>query len=134
MPIRNNVSAKPSTDACGPSLSVWPGPGGGIVAVEQRQRAAGTFHLCEVGEANFQIGNRLSFRALPAQVRCVAPPLSLFFRKACESSLHSRALAARDAGAAPKDWADIMAINLNGVFDLTHGFLHGFLGALGGRQ
>ena len=66
------------------------------------------------------VTDRLACRAVAAQVADKVGAVSVLVNNA---GINRRNAFAGDADAVVKDWADIMAINLNGVFNVTHAFL-----------
>jgi len=66
------------------------------------------------------VTDRLACRAVAAEVAEKVGPVSILVNNA---GINRRNGFAGDADALVKDWADIMAINLNGVFNVTHAFL-----------
>jgi NAD(P)-dependent dehydrogenase (short-subunit alcohol dehydrogenase family) len=66
------------------------------------------------------VTDRLACRDIAAKVAQEVGPVSILVNNA---GINRRNAFAGDADAVVKDWADIMAINLNGVFNVTHAFL-----------
>ena len=75
------------------------------------------------------VTDRSACRAVAAQVADKVGAVSVLVNNA---GINRRNAFAGDADAVIKDWQDIMAINLNGVFNVTHAFL-GALRAAKGR-
>ncbi len=66
------------------------------------------------------ITDRNACRAIAAQVAAEIGPISILVNNA---GINRRNAFTGDADAVVKDWQDIMAINLNGPFNVTHAFL-----------
>jgi 3-oxoacyl-[acyl-carrier protein] reductase len=66
------------------------------------------------------VTDRNACRAVAAEVAAKVGQVSILVNNA---GINRRNAFAGDADAVVKDWADIMAINLNGVFNVTHAFL-----------
>ncbi len=74
------------------------------------------------------VTDRLACRAMAAKVASEVGQVSILVNNA---GINRRNGFAGDADAVVKDWQDIMAINLNGVFNVTHGFLAALRAARG---
>ena len=66
------------------------------------------------------VTDRAACRATAAKVAGEVGPVSILVNNA---GINRRNAFTADADAVVKDWQDIMAINLNGVFNVTHAFL-----------
>ena len=66
------------------------------------------------------VTDRAACRTVAAEVANQAGPASILVNNA---GINRRNAFAADADAVIKDWQDIMAVNLNGVFNVTHAFL-----------
>ncbi len=75
------------------------------------------------------VTDRLACRAVAAKVASDVGPVSILVNNA---GINRRNAFAGEPDAVIKDWADIMAVNLNGLFNVTHAFL-GSLRAANGR-
>lgn len=75
------------------------------------------------------VTDRLACRAIAARVASEAGAVSILVNNA---GINRRNAFAADADAVVKDWQDVMAVNLNGLFNVTHAFL-GALRAAKGR-
>ena len=75
------------------------------------------------------VGDRNACRAVAAEVASRVGPVSILVNNA---GINRRNAFVGDADAVIKDWQEIMAVNLNGVFNVTHAFL-GALRASKGR-
>jgi len=75
------------------------------------------------------VSDRNACRAVAADVASRVGPVSILVNNA---GINRRNAFVGDADALLKDWQDIMAVNLNGVFNVTHAFL-GALRASKGR-
>jgi NAD(P)-dependent dehydrogenase (short-subunit alcohol dehydrogenase family) len=75
------------------------------------------------------VGDRNACRIIAAGVASRLGPASILVNNA---GINRRTAFAGDADAVVKDWQEIMAVNLNGVFNVTHAFL-GALRANKGR-
>jgi len=75
------------------------------------------------------VSDRMACRAIAAQVASDVGAVSILVNNA---GINRRNAFTSDPDAVIKDWQDIMAINLNGVFNVTHAFL-GALRANKGR-
>jgi NAD(P)-dependent dehydrogenase (short-subunit alcohol dehydrogenase family) len=75
------------------------------------------------------VSDRNACRAVAADVASRVGPVSILINNA---GINRRNAFVGDADALLKDWQDIMAVNLNGVFNVTHAFL-GALRASKGR-
>jgi NAD(P)-dependent dehydrogenase (short-subunit alcohol dehydrogenase family) len=74
------------------------------------------------------VTDRLACRAIAAKVASEVGQVSILVNNA---GINRRNGFSGDAGAVVKDWQDIMAINLNGVFNVTHAFLAALRAAKG---
>jgi NAD(P)-dependent dehydrogenase (short-subunit alcohol dehydrogenase family) len=86
--------------------------------------AGGTAHAFTL-----DVTDRTACRDVAAKVAAEAGPVSILVNNA---GINRRNAFAGDADAVIKDWQDIMAVNLNGPFNVTHAFL-GPLRATRGR-
>jgi 3-oxoacyl-[acyl-carrier protein] reductase len=75
------------------------------------------------------VSDRNACRAVAADVASRVGPVSILVN---DAGINRRNAFVGDADALLKDWQDIMAVNLNGVFNVTHAFL-GALRASKGR-
>jgi NAD(P)-dependent dehydrogenase (short-subunit alcohol dehydrogenase family) len=75
------------------------------------------------------VTDRTACRAIAAAVAAQVGPVSILVNNA---GINRRNAFAGDADAVIKDWQDIMAVNLDGLFNVTHAFL-GALRATKGR-
>src|SRR5215471_10237947 len=66
------------------------------------------------------VSDRNACRAVAAEVASRVGPVSILVNNA---GINRRNAFAGDADAVLKDWQDIMGVNLNGVFNVTHAFL-----------
>jgi NAD(P)-dependent dehydrogenase (short-subunit alcohol dehydrogenase family) len=66
------------------------------------------------------VSDRNACRAVAAEVASRVGPVSILVNNA---GINRRNAFVGDADALLKDWQDIMAVNLNGVFNVTHAFL-----------
>jgi 3-oxoacyl-[acyl-carrier protein] reductase len=74
------------------------------------------------------VTDRMACRAIAAKVASEVGPVSILVNNA---GINRRNGFAGDADAVVKDWQDIMAINLNGTFNVTHAFLAALRAAKG---
>ena len=79
-------------------------------------RAAGG----EAEHFTLDVTDRLACRAIAAQVASDVGPVSILVNN---SGIIRRSAFAGDAEAAAKDWQDTLAVNLDGVFNVTRAFL-----------
>jgi NAD(P)-dependent dehydrogenase (short-subunit alcohol dehydrogenase family) len=75
------------------------------------------------------VSDRMACRDIAAKVASDVGPVSILVNNA---GINRRNAFASDPDAVIKDWQDIMAVNLNGLFNVTHAFL-GALRAAKGR-
>jgi NAD(P)-dependent dehydrogenase (short-subunit alcohol dehydrogenase family) len=75
------------------------------------------------------VSDRNACRVVAAEVASRVGPVSILVNNA---GINRRNAFAGDADAVVKDWQEVMAVNLNGVFNVTHAFL-GALRATKGR-
>ena len=88
----------------------------GAGETEKSIRAGGGKARC----FKLDVTDREACRAVAAEVREKVGPVSILVNCA---GINRRNAFTADADAVIKDWQDIMAINLNGVFNVTHAFL-----------
>jgi len=100
---------------------------GAVVALLDIDGAAVSAAAGEIRESGgnaqdfaLDVTDRAACRAIAATVAAKLGPVSILVNNA---GINRRNPFAGDAEAVVKDWADIMAINLNGVFNVTHAFL-----------
>jgi 3-oxoacyl-[acyl-carrier protein] reductase len=74
------------------------------------------------------VTDRLACRDIAAKIAKDVGPVSILVNNA---GINRRNAFAGDADAVVKDWQDVMAINLNGVFNVTHAFLAALRAAKG---
>ena len=84
---------------------------------------------CKAQAFTLDVSDRNACRAVAADVASRVGPVSILVNNA---GINRRNAFVGDADALLKDWQDIMAVNLNGVFNVTHAFL-GALRASKGR-
>jgi 3-oxoacyl-[acyl-carrier protein] reductase len=77
--------------------------------------AGGTAH-----DFALDVTDRMACRNVAAKVASEAGPVSILVNNA---GINRRNAFAGDSDAVIKDWQDIMAVNLNGMFNVTHAFL-----------
>ena len=66
------------------------------------------------------VTDRMACRAIAAEVAGLVGQVSILVN---DAGINRRNAFAADPDAVIKDWQDIMAVNLNGVFNVTHAFL-----------
>jgi NAD(P)-dependent dehydrogenase (short-subunit alcohol dehydrogenase family) len=100
--------------------------GAQVVALDINGETAGktaTDIRAEGGKAHhftLDVTDRAACRAMAAKVASEVGQVSILVNNA---GINRRNAFTADADAVVKDWQDIMAINLNGVFNVTHAFL-----------
>jgi NAD(P)-dependent dehydrogenase (short-subunit alcohol dehydrogenase family) len=87
----------------------------GAKTVAEIRAAGGTAH-----DFPLDVTDRMACRNVVAKVASKAGPISILVNNA---GINRRNAFAGDPDAVIKDWQDIMAVNLNGMFNLTHAFL-----------
>jgi NAD(P)-dependent dehydrogenase (short-subunit alcohol dehydrogenase family) len=99
------------------------GEGAGKTAAEIRDAGGKAQHFM------LDVRDRMACRDIAAKVESQIGKISILVNNA---GINRRNAFAGDADAVVKDWQDIMAVNLNGLFNVTHAFL-GQLRASKGR-
>jgi NAD(P)-dependent dehydrogenase (short-subunit alcohol dehydrogenase family) len=100
--------------------------GARVVVLDINAETAGKT-AAEIGKASgkahhftLDVTDRAACRAIATKVASEVGEVSILVNNA---GINRRNAFAGDADAVVKDWTDIMAINLNGVFNVTHAFL-----------
>jgi NAD(P)-dependent dehydrogenase (short-subunit alcohol dehydrogenase family) len=100
--------------------------GARVVVLDINTETAGKT-AAEIGKAGgkahhftLDVTDRAACRAIATKVASEVGEVSILVNNA---GINRRNAFAGDADAVVKDWTDIMAINLNGVFNVTHAFL-----------
>jgi NAD(P)-dependent dehydrogenase (short-subunit alcohol dehydrogenase family) len=100
--------------------------GAHVVVLDVNAEAAGetTQQILNAGSKadsfTLDVTDRVACRAVAAEVASKVGPISILVNNA---GINRRNAFAGDPDAVVKDWQDIIAINLNGVFNVTHAFL-----------
>jgi 3-oxoacyl-[acyl-carrier protein] reductase len=100
------------------------------INAESAAKTAADAHAAGGKAKNFtlDVTDRMACRDMAAKVASDVGAVSILVNNA---GINRRNAFAGDADAVVKDWQDIMAINLNGVFNVTHAFLAALRAAKG---